>query len=126
MPKKMHTILFIEDDTDHQKLYSLVFEKAGYRFVQVFEGKKALAAAQAEKPDLILLDILMNDINGIEVLKILKADQAVKKIPVIIFTNYSREETLKQALSLGARDIIFKTDVVPRELVELVKTKYLK
>lgn len=126
MPKNQQTIMFVEDDADHQKLYKIVFEKAGYNLAQVFQGKETVAKARIVEPDLILLDILMNDTNGIDVLKELKADPELKKIPVIIFTNYSREETLKEALKIGAAEIVFKTDVVPKELVALVQKKYLK
>lgn len=125
MPKEKKTILFVEDDKDHQKLYSLVFRRAGYKFIQVTEGKKALEIAKKEKPDLILLDILMNDINGIEVLKQFKKDKELAEIPVIIVTNYNQEDTLKEAIALGALDIIFKTDVIPRQVVDLVENTYL-
>lgn len=125
MPKDQKTILFVEDESEHQKIYRLVFERAGYRFVQVFEGLKAFETVRQEQPDLILLDILLNDINGIEILRKLKKDKILAKIPVIIFTNYKQEATLKEALKLGALDIVFKTDVIPREMVEAVRTKYL-
>jgi CheY-like chemotaxis protein len=119
------TILLIEDDPDQQKMYSLVFTKKGYKFLQALGGVEGVEMAQREKPALILLDILMNGINGIETLELLKKDDIIKDIPVIILTNYTREETLKKALALGAKEIIVKTDIVPHELVKLIQNKYL-
>jgi len=125
MEKIPKTILLVEDDRDQQRMYGIVLKKAGFRVSQALDGKGALAQAKQEKPNLIILDILMGGMNGIELLKRLKADNKFKDIPIIILTNYTKEETLMQAKKLGAQEIIIKTDVVPHELARLVRKKYL-
>ena len=125
MPKKRKTILFIEDDPDQQKMYRFTLRKAGYRFVQASSGEAGLKAANVEKPDLILLDILMNGMSGIETLRQLKKSPETKHIPVVIFTNYTKEEALQEVLALGAAEVIIKTDVVPKDVVDKIEAKYL-
>ena len=125
MPIEASKILLIEDESDLQKMYGLAFAKTGYSLLQARDGATGLQIAKDNHPDLILLDIFMPGMDGLEVLKHLKADPVLAKIPVVMLTNYTREDTLKKALALGARDVIIKTDIVPRELVDRIKNKYL-
>ena len=120
------TVLFIEDDPDQQKMYSFVFKRAGVRFLQAQNGEDGIKIAEREKPDVILLDILMNGIDGVDTLERMKQNPNIPKTTaIIIFTNYTKEDVLKRAENLGAIEIIIKTDVVPSELVERIRKKYL-
>jgi len=114
-------ILFIEDDPDQIFLYSTKFKLEGCNFISAKDGEEGLKMAENEKPNLILLDILLGDENGIDVLTKLKQNSKTKNIPVIVFTNFAKEETVKQALALGAVEYVIKAKVVPSEIVKKVK-----
>lgn len=118
MPKAK--ILFIEDDPDQIYLYETKFRLEGYNFISAINGTEGLKKAVQEKPHLILLDILLYEENGIDVLKKLKQNKKTKDIPVIVFTNFDKEEINKQALALGALDYVIKSKVVPLEIVKRV------
>ena len=112
--------MFIEDDADQIFLYATKFKLEGYNFISSTDGTKGVKMAEKEKPDLILLDILLADENGLDVLKNLKTNKKIQNIPVIVFTNFDKEETIKQAIFLGALDYIIKSKVVPSEIVKMV------
>lgn len=130
MPKKLKTILMIEDDQEQLKMYGFAFEKAGYRFLKGPNKIEGFDLAKKEKPDLILLDLLINGFDarkgGIDVLTKLKEDQEIADIPIVIFTNYSKDEVLRDSRTLGAKEIIIKVDITPNELVKRMAEKYLQ
>lgn len=120
------TVLFIEDDPDQRKMYSYAFKRAGIRFIEAPSGEEGIVVAEREKPDVILLDLLMNGIGGVETLNRIKSSSFISKVPIIVFTNYTKEDVLKEAEEIGAAEIIIKTDIVPHELVERIKERYLR
>lgn len=126
MPK---TILMIEDDPEQLKMYGFAFEKAGYRFLKAPNKIEGFNMAKKEKPDLILLDLLINGFNarrgGIDVLAKLKEYKETANIPIVIFTNYTKDEILMDSRSLGAREVIIKIEITPNELVKRMAEKYL-
>ncbi|MCX6786128.1 MAG: response regulator [Candidatus Komeilibacteria bacterium] len=113
-------ILFIEDDPDQIFLYTTKFKLEGYNFICAKNGIDGLKLAEKEKPNLILLDILLGNESGIDALKNLKTNKKTKDIPVIVFTNFTKKETVEQSLALGAVDYIIKSKVVPSEIVKKV------
>ncbi len=117
MPKKL---LLIDDDPLIVRMYERIFEFAGIEAITSQVPSEGLAKATEIKPDLILLDIMMPDMDGIEVLQRLKADDATKAIPVIILTNLSDEKRTQQALKLGAVSVLVKSDFSPKQVVEKV------
>jgi len=119
MPKAK--ILFIEDDPDQIYLYETKFRLEGYNLISAVNGTEGLKIAEIEKPELILLDIRLFDEDGIIVLKKLKKNVKTNNIPVIVFTNFDKEETVKQALKLGALDYVIKSKVVPSDIVNKVR-----
>ncbi|MEK9165673.1 MAG: response regulator [Patescibacteria group bacterium] len=127
MPK---TILMIEDDQDQLKMYGFAFEKAGYRFLKAPNKIEGFNLAKKEKPDLILLDLLINGFNarrgGIAVLVKLKEDKETADIPIVIFTNYTKDEVIRDSRALGASEVIVKVDITPKELVKKMAEKYLQ
>ena len=84
-----------------------------------------LSLAELERPNLILLDILMPDVDGYDMLEQLKKTPSTKKIPVIIFSNLSQKEEIEKGFKLGAADFIIKTSVTPTEISQKV-AKQLK
>lgn len=117
----MSKILIVEDDSLILRLYEKAFSFEKYEVATAADGAEALTKVKSFKPDLILLDIMMPKVNGLEVLKKLKADSATKKIPVVILTNLSDKKDAEKALSLGAKKYIVKADYKPKEVVDIVK-----
>jgi len=113
-------ILFIEDDPDQIFLYQTKFKLEGYNLISARNKIESVKITLTEKPDLILLDILLANENGIDVLRDLKANEQTKNIPIVVFTNFDKEETINQAMSLGAVDYVIKSKVVPSEIVKKV------
>jgi DNA-binding NtrC family response regulator len=100
------TILIVDDEKDFCTVLSDSLSQDRYRVVTAFNGKTALQLAKKEKPDLILLDIKMPGMDGIEVLK--KIKKMRKEIAVIMFTAFGTLETAREAMKLGAYDYVTK------------------
>lgn len=115
-------ILLVEDDPMVVRMYQKKLDKEGFRVTVAFNGQEGLEALKKEKPDLILLDIMMPKMNGIEMLKKVKADPAAKNIPVVILTNLGdRPEDVQKAKDLGAEDYWVKANISLKEVVEKIK-----
>lgn len=117
----MSKILLIEDDKDQILLYQTKFELSGYTFVAAENGVKGLEMAEKEKPDIILIDLLMAGMGGIEVLEHLKNNPKTKNIPAIIVTNLDKQELAQKAMALGAVDFIVKSSVPLREMMARIE-----
>jgi len=125
MAKPKTKILIVEDEQFLLDLYEKKLEEAGFEVVKAENGVEGLSLTQLELPDLILLDILMPQTDGYEMLKKVKDGPKTKKIPVVIFSNLSQREEIEKGLKLGAKDFIIKTSVTPSEMVSRVK-EYLR
>jgi len=123
--KNMKKILLIEDEKILAEMYRDKFTQAGFEVILVFDSKEGLEKAKKEKPDLIVLDILLPKENGITFLTWLRKESEISSIPVVAFSNYDDPETKKQAVKLGVKDYLIKTNYTPQEIVKKVKT-YLK
>ncbi len=120
----MTKIAIIEDDALLAQMYTQKFKKDGFEVIRADDGKKGLALIKQEKPSLILLDIMMPEMNGLEVLKAVKddSDEEINSIPVILLTNLSRgKEDVNRGLELGAVTYLVKSKVKPPEVVTKVK-----
>lgn len=113
-------ILLVEDDPFLLSMYSVKFELEGFKVMTAEDGEKGLSMAKKEKPEIILLDIMLPKMDGFEVLKELKKDEGTKKIPVILLTNLSQKKEVSQGLSLGADDYLIKAHFMPSEVVEKI------
>jgi len=118
MPKK---ILFIEDESSLQKTFGDMFAHEGYEMFSALDGQTGLRLAKDKKPDLILLDLILPVLRGLDVLKSLKEDPATKEIPVIILTNLEDMENVEKALSLGAMTYLVKATYTLEELLEKIR-----
>lgn len=114
-------ILIIEDDLMLSDIASERFRHDGYQVVSVADGREGLAAAERERPDLVLLDIIMPGMSGFEVLKQLKQDEQLKHIPVVIFSNLAQDRDIAEGRRLGAIDFFVKANFTPAQVVERVK-----
>lgn len=121
MKNKKSTILLIEDDSFLLNMYSTKFELEGYNIMSAENGALGLDIACKEIPDIILLDLMMPEMDGFEVLKRLKSNSKTADIPVIILTNINQQEDISRGLSLGALDYFIKAHFVPSEIVDKVE-----
>lgn len=101
-------VLVIDDDDDIRDIIVLNLEVAGYEISQASDGRQGLEAAIAEPPDLILLDVLMPRMNGIEVCKEIRQQPALAKTPVILLTSKDQENDIDRGFAAGADDYIVK------------------
>lgn len=115
------TILIAEDEQELRDLYALRLECESFKVVFASNGEEALEKTLKEKPDLILLDIMMPKKSGMEVLKELKSKPETSKIPVIMLTVLPHEEVKKQASDLGAIHYLIKSRITPSNVVKLIK-----
>jgi two-component system alkaline phosphatase synthesis response regulator PhoP len=119
----MRTILLIEDDADLFALLQYNLEKEGFRLVGSLTGKGALELIKHERPDLILLDIMLPDSNGLEICKSIRGDPDVAATPVIFLTARASEMDRILGLELGANDYVVKPFSV-RELVARIRNQF--
>lgn len=117
--------MIIEDDINLLKNYVTELEILKYNVVTVSDGGKAVAAVLKEKPDLVLLDIMLPNKNGIDILEELRQDTKFKDLPVVMLTNYGDEENIRKSLELGALDYLKKYNVTPSDVGQRLE-KYLK
>ncbi len=114
-------ILLIDDDEAIMTVFSSVLAKDGHAVVTADNGQSGLEKAKSEKPDLILLDQVLPDIQGNEVLKTLKQDLDTKDVPVAILSNFGQNELIQEAINSGASDYILKYQIEPQDLINKVK-----
>ena len=117
---KKEKILIIDDEKDIVELLQYNLEKEGYKISCAYSGEECLENIETELPDLILLDLMLPEIDGIEVCKIIKKDSATSNIPIIMLTAKGDETDIVLGLELGADDYITKPFSI-RELLARVK-----
>ena len=121
MIKEKKTVLIIEDEQTLLKLLQKAFEKEDIKTLIALDGEKGINLARKEKPDLILLDIILPKKSGFDVLEELKADAETKNIPVVVLTNLSEVVDVEKVLELGAVTYLVKSSYKLEEIVEKVK-----
>lgn len=116
-------VLIVEDDKFLSELISTKLTKEGFDIVLATDGETGLQKAMSDKPNIILLDIMLPGMSGFEVLEGLKKnpDQAIAGIPVLILSNFGQESKVQQGLSLGAKDYLVKANFTTGEIVEKIK-----
>jgi len=117
----MKKILFIEDESALQETFKDFLDQEGYQMVSALDGEIGLRLAKIEKPDLILLDLILPKKDGFEVLEELKKEEGTKDIPVIVLTHLEEMEDVQKAIELGARDYLVKANYSLVEVGEKIK-----
>lgn len=117
MPK----IAIIEDDAAISQMYRIKFEAEGYEVETAENGKLGLALIEEMMPDMVLLDLMMPEMNGDEMLEKLRATDWGAKIKVIVLTNMGESEVPAKIKDLGVKAFILKANMTPRQVAELVK-----
>ena len=117
----MQKILVIEDEEALLAMISQKLIREGYDVISAQDGEEGFVKVTEEKPDLVLLDIVMPKVSGMEVLEKMHADKELAKIPVIIISNSGQPVEIEKAKALGVRDYLVKTEFNPQEVVEKVR-----
>jgi CheY-like chemotaxis protein len=118
-------IMIVEDDSFVMDIYQTKLAQEGFEAIGAVNGLEAMKKLEGVKPDLILLDIIMPYMDGLEVLKKIKDDERLKNIPIVLLTNLSQKEEINKGMGLGADDYLIKSHFTPSEVMEKIK-KYLK
>ena len=121
MGKKQFKVAIIEDDITISQMYRFKFEAEGYQVETASNGKLGLALAEEMKPDIILLDLMMPEMNGDEMLQKLRAKPWGKTMKVVVLTNMGEQEIPEEVKQMGVAAVILKADMTPRQVAELVK-----
>lgn len=117
----MIKIAIIEDDQAISQMYRIKFEAEGFTVETADNGKLGLELAESMQPDIILLDLMMPEMNGDEVLEKLRATDWGAKITVIVLTNIGEQEIPPKVRELGVKAVILKAAMTPRQVADLVK-----
>jgi DNA-binding response OmpR family regulator len=115
-------ILIIDDDQTVVSIWQTALKGEAFEVVTASTGKVGLEKAKAEKPSLILLDQIMPDMKGNDILRMLKDDPQTNTIPVAICSNYSENTLMQDAIQQGAADYIMKYQIEPQDLINKVKS----
>lgn len=115
-------VLLVDDDIALQTVVSASLTQGGFSVIAANDGKTGIDKAKTEKPDIILLDQVLPDISGNNILKTLKADDETKNIPVAMLSNFSQNNLMQEAIQAGALDYILKYQIEPADLVQKINS----
>lgn len=117
----MAKILIVEDDPLMSRMYQKIFTFEGFEVELAGDGEEGFEKAKTIKPTMILLDVMMPKMNGLQVLEKLKLDPDVKSIPVVMLTNLAGQQDAETAMSKGAVKYIVKSEYEPKQVANMVK-----
>ncbi len=120
MPDRARRVLLAEDDRFLRRAAEVRLRRHGLEVLTAADGEEALRVARAEPLDLVLLDVVMPKLQGFDVLKALKQDDATAHIPVIVLSNLGQERDVAQAMALGALAFLVKAHLSLQDLVDRV------
>ena len=114
-------ILIVEDDLFIRELYDRQLSLEGYQVTTAEDGEIGLAKITESIPDLLLLDIMLPKVSGLDLLRTIKAKDETKNIPVILLTNLGQDPVIKEGFNLGADGYLIKSAYTPDQIIEEVK-----
>ncbi len=114
------TILLVEDSPTIRLLYRKVLETDGFDVIEAEDGESGWETAVSREPDLILLDLILPDSNGLEVLERIRASEVTKNIPVIVLTTMKRIQDIQRAINLGANYYAYKGSDSPKKILSMI------
>ena len=117
----MAKVLIVEDDPLMSRMYQKIFKFEGFEVDFALNGEEGLDKIRSIKPTLVLLDIMMPKMNGLQVLEKVKLDPATKAIPIVMLTNLAGTQDAEAALTKGAVKYIIKSENEPKQVVNMVK-----
>src|SRR3990167_9235642 len=118
----MKKILFVEDEQALQRTISEALHREGFEVLNAIDGDSGARLAKTEKPDMILLDLILPRRSGFDVLKELKENDSTKNIPVIVLTNLESPADVDRALELGATTYLVKANYDLGDIIKKIKT----
>ncbi len=121
MTETFKSILLVDDDLTLREMYMERLKAEGFTVEMAKDGEEALAKAADLQPNIILLDIMMPKINGLDVLKKLKQDSATSSIPVIVLTALIQDREKMESITRGADDYIVKSETMPGDVIQKIK-----
>jgi len=123
MPKETEgpDVLVIEDDRFIRDIFVQKLKSEGFQVTEAVDGRRALELLTAHAPELILLDLLLPDIDGFEILERIKKEPPLAKVPVIVLSNLGDQESIAHARALGAADYLIKAHYTPEEIVAVIR-----
>ena len=116
-------ILAIEDDTFLLNLLSGKLSESGYKVITASTGTDGLAKARTEHPDIVLLDVMLPDLSGFDVLEQLKSGAETMQTPVILLSNLGGRDEIDRGKTLGATSYLIKANIVPDELAQVIEAE---
>lgn len=119
-------VLLIEDDKYLCRAYKDGLERAGLEIILAYDGVEGLEKIKSEKPDLILLDLILPDKSGFEVLREVSLDKNLKKIPIVVLSNLGQKSDIQTCRELGAKDYLVKADFTMKDVIKKVKFHLVK
>ncbi len=119
----MAKIAIVEDDQAISQMYRIKFEAEGYTVDTAENGKLGLSLIESMKPDIVLLDLMMPEMTGDQVLEKMRKSAWGKNIKVVILTNMGEQEIPAAVKELGVNAVILKAEMTPRQVADLVKTQ---
>lgn len=120
----MAKVLIIEDDPLIVKIYSTRLRADGYEVISAENGEDGLRLFNAQKPDLVVTDVMMPKVDGFGVLAKIRESETSKNIPVLMYSNLAQEDEMKRAIQMGVTEFIIKANISPIEMIDKIK-KYL-
>lgn len=121
MAENKKKILIVEDDKFLRDLITQKLTREGFGIAEAVDGEHGLKKVKSEKPDLVLLDLILPGIDGFTVLAEIKKDTAMAGVPVIILSNLGQKDDIERGLKLGAIDYLIKAHFTPGEIIEKIK-----
>lgn len=113
-------VLIVEDDKFLRELINRKLQSENFETVLAIDGEAGIDLIIKEKPDIVLLDLILPGINGFEVLAKIKENERIKEIPVIIFSNLGQKDDIDKGMNLGAADYLVKAHFTPSEIIEKI------
>jgi len=120
-PVRAQSVLLVEDDATVAQMYRLRLEMDGYLVLTAIDGENGLSMAERFLPDIIIIDIGLPGMNGLDLLDAMRANDRVRDIPVLILTNFEDPEAERRSLELGARQFLRKSKTTPDALTASVR-----
>jgi len=120
-PQTLPKILLVEDFDDTRLMMKMWLEKRGYRVIEAETGEKAITLAQREAPDLIIMDVMMPGMNGLDATQRIRQYQALRRTPIVAVSAYGAEEYRRLAIQAGCNEYV-STPFEPTALAELIKS----
>ncbi|HOX41075.1 MAG TPA: response regulator [bacterium] len=114
-------VLLVDDDMTLHQMYAERLKAEGYTIVSAYDGEEALEKAPKEKPDVILLDIMMPKVNGIDVMRKLRDDEETANIPIILLTALVQEISKVKAMMKAKDSYLIKSEIMPADVVKSIE-----